>query len=358
MRAGEDDQFVPVGHRVFDACVIGVLGYIPILVYLSLRRYIWRDADSGSRDMRQMVRDGRLASCIVQSNLAVSLGISRWSVNRAIYKLARLGWVEIQDVPGRIPRYVLGDVEQDAQGRTYARFWADGELLTLEVWLEAESMRRFNTPFATLLFEDRIKLTESWFRQRVPDFFLPEEEEVLQEEAQDKGQVAFSFGASPPPVLQVVPRMPKKKERTKKASPYKEGLYTELELVWRECLDRLAPGVTVAAWQVRERSQIKGLLDRYGPDVVQDALRYVCRRWDFLRKRFFRGQGGVPSIGFLVKFHDVIVPEAQQWHQVETVKRERDAWFADNPHEYAAPPELEARYEQIRPLLRSLGMEG
>lgn len=353
MRIGEDDQFVPIGHKVFDACVIGTLGIIPVSVYLALRRYIWRDAEIGSRDMRQMVLEGKLASSIVQANLALSLGISRWSVNRAISKLVRLGWVAVQDVPGRVPRYILGEIEEDRQGRTYSRFWADGELLTLQMWLEAEAVRQHNGGLAFLSFENRIQLTERWFRQRVPDFFLPDDDVEP-----PQSQLPFMSTPIPGPITAVrKKKTPAKPTATSKASSYPAATYSSLEEVWREEFARVFSEITLAGWQVRERSQIKTMLDKYGFDVVSASLRYLCRRWDFLRARFFRGKGGVPSIGFLVRFHDVVAPEAQQWLQAEAVKRERDAWFAEHPHEFAAPSELEQRYEKIRSTLRSLGME-
>lgn len=121
-----------------------------------------------------------------------------------------------------------------------------------------------------------------------------------------------------------------------------------LEAVWLEEMKKRYPDVVFPAWEAKERGMMKRLLDKYGDAVTEKLLRYVVRSWDKIQEKFFKGKTSVPSLGFVVRFHDVMALEAQtkgDGESVADIEREIDAWQAANPGE-SMPSELRQRYRE------------
>ena len=80
------------------------------------------------------------------------------------------------------------------------------------------------------------------------------------------------------------------------------------------------------------------------------------RNWEKIKERFKRVKG-LPTVGFLLKFHDALIPEAVKFSSVFEVKEEWDAWWRDNPDK-DPPEELERRFEKHSKDMESLGLLG
>lgn len=135
-----------------------------------------------------------------------------------------------------------------------------------------------------------------------------------------------------------------------------KGLFAELEKMWLGRMRERFPGVTIAAWAGKERGQVKQLIEKYGGAVAKQALDYVVSRWDDIRARFLKGKGGVPSIGFLLRFHDTLVVEAQRRGEWLQVKEEWERWQVQHPSDPYPPVDLETRYQRCKKDVDGLGL--
>lgn len=142
--------------------------------------------------------------------------------------------------------------------------------------------------------------------------------------------------------------------KTKPASKRKQ--IQNLERIWRGCLAELVPGITIAAWEGRECGQVLSLVTKYGEPLTGLSLDYVVRNWETIRSRFLKGTGGIPSVGFVLRFHEVLVPEAQQWTEVKRLKEAIDRWTQENPHVPTLPQELSAKARELGPQAKALGL--
>lgn len=116
---------------------------------------------------------------------------------------------------------------------------------------------------------------------------------------------------------------------------------------WSEELHSKYPDLVFAEWGPKERGICRNLLEKYPCQVTLTAVRYVIRRWDDIEARFFKRTGGVPTLGFLVRFHDTIFLEAQRWEGLSKVQEEWDRWFRENPGKHP-PSELVDRYQKAK----------
>lgn len=142
-------------------------------------------------------------------------------------------------------------------------------------------------------------------------------------------------------------------------APVPLGIRRELQQIessWTSMMQARFPGVKLAAWAGKERGQVKLLMEKYGGPITRLALDYVVSYWDDIRNRFFKGKGGVPSIGFLLKFHDVIVIEAQRRSEWLKVKEDWERWHTQNPSSPYPPPELEAQFQRCKRDVEGLGL--
>lgn len=84
-----------------------------------------------------------------------------------------------------------------------------------------------------------------------------------------------------------------------------------LEKVWFDALCGVFPGVTFAKWDPKDLRQVHVLMGKYPQEILKQAILYLMKEWPARNRRFFRGEGSVPTVGFLLKFHDTLVPESQ-----------------------------------------------
>lgn len=128
-----------------------------------------------------------------------------------------------------------------------------------------------------------------------------------------------------------------------------------LERCWREEYKQAFPDVPISKWAGRENGQVRSLVVKYDVGKVESCLRYVVANWDKLGPRFKNGPK-FPSVGFILGVHDTIVPEADAWIKVASVKEEWDAWWKANPGKFDPPDDLERRYDACRKELSRLGL--
>jgi len=129
-----------------------------------------------------------------------------------------------------------------------------------------------------------------------------------------------------------------------------------LEETWRFLMEDKFPGIQIAAWEGRERGQVWNLVEKYTGEIVKEALQYLVERWDEIRTRMLKGKGGVPSVGFLLRFHDVLVVESQLWTEYRHVKKQVDDYYGGDPYKPDPPEPLNSRYEKLRKDMADLGL--
>lgn len=130
----------------------------------------------------------------------------------------------------------------------------------------------------------------------------------------------------------------------------------KLEAMWTEGIREMLPDVTVAAWGGKERGQARQLLEKYDGNIVETGVDYVLREWDSIRDRFLRGRGVVPTLGFLLKFHDSLIIEAQLWNEFRKAELEWKEFFRKNPGSLYPPADLEKKYKAAKKKFEALGL--
>lgn len=129
-----------------------------------------------------------------------------------------------------------------------------------------------------------------------------------------------------------------------------------LAAVWKETLEAQPGAPKALRWTGQQFGQAQQLLDRCDGDVeaVANTIRYSIKFWPQLKDRMFKGTGGpVPSLGFVLKLADTLVPEAGMWIQHAKTIDEYDSYGS----KYAQRPrELQDRYLQASKDLKALGI--
>jgi len=142
-----------------------------------------------------------------------------------------------------------------------------------------------------------------------------------------------------------------------KLTPEQRKRLKKCEGLWLSGMRARWPDATFAAWSGKERGQCTKLLKLYPGDLVGQALSYVITNWDAIKERLFRGKGSFPTVGMVLRLHDVLVPEAETLGKALAVRDEYKQWFKDNPNSLYPPDDLEARYNAVKPDLEALGLE-
>jgi AraC-like DNA-binding protein len=129
-----------------------------------------------------------------------------------------------------------------------------------------------------------------------------------------------------------------------------------LEARWmQEMADRF-PGLKFATWGPKEKKQAYDLVEKYGGEIIEYAVQYLIREWERIQARYLKGKGSVPGLGFLLKFHDSLVPEAQRYGKLLAIREEWQGWFKQHPGDMYPPGDLEKRYQEARRDLEALGL--
>lgn len=129
-----------------------------------------------------------------------------------------------------------------------------------------------------------------------------------------------------------------------------------LSHVWRRELSEVFPEVPVPKrWGMDEYGKTKELLKRYDRDQVELVFVYVIRNWLALRQRMFKGTGSpVPGVGFVLKLHGTLMPEAVLWSKHrEVIDEYRNFGDADDERPY----DLQERYSQAMTELKALNLD-
>lgn len=122
------------------------------------------------------------------------------------------------------------------------------------------------------------------------------------------------------------------------------------------------PSMPVVRWNAdgnaKARGQMCRLVDMYGGEATQQAIRYMVGNWDAINARFFKkGPGSVPNFGLLTSMHESLFRESALWDEHREVVEEWEAWQGAHADDDETPPsELQGRYENARTALESLGL--
>ena len=132
---------------------------------------------------------------------------------------------------------------------------------------------------------------------------------------------------------------------------------TRLEKVWLSEFRAVFPDVPAASkWGIKQRSQVKLVLDLYDPDRVEEAIVFLFRNWKSIHAKFFKSEGSpVPGVGVLLACHGTLVPSAAVWAKHRQTLEEYEA-FAPGDPDARRPSELRQRYQEARGELAALGL--
>jgi hypothetical protein len=133
---------------------------------------------------------------------------------------------------------------------------------------------------------------------------------------------------------------------------------TRLEKTWFEQFALSFPGVPVARkWSLKQRGQVKQVLDLYDADRVDDAIVYLIRNWKAIRAKVWKNKGdATPGVGVLQFLHDSLVPNAAIWAKHQATLDEYEQYAPGDP-DAERPSELQTRYVEAVNELKALGLE-
>jgi hypothetical protein len=125
--------FVSLKHEWFNVGTIPAVGINTFIVWQGLCRFVWRGRDNHDPEVEALCAQNLLVTRIGQARLAEVLGLSRWTVNKAIKHAKALGWVVIEPSKGRVPIYLLGNWwkldgkrQEVYLANTAVALWGDG----------------------------------------------------------------------------------------------------------------------------------------------------------------------------------------------------------------------------------------
>lgn len=128
--------------------------------------------------------------------------------------------------------------------------------------------------------------------------------------------------------------------------------------VYTDLLRDRDPRFPIVQWKAegngKARGQIYKLVDMYGGETVELAVRYVVENWEKIGARYFKNPGGIPNIGLLVSLHEPLFREAVLWGEHREVLEEWARWYKEHPEE-SAPYDLKDRYAEASKSLAALG---
>jgi hypothetical protein len=139
--------------------------------------------------------------------------------------------------------------------------------------------------------------------------------------------------------------------------PGKRQLLKQLENTWQELMAEKFPSVRLAAWGPKEFGQTSDLVEKYSGTDIDHALHYVVEQWDSIQARLLKNKGTFPTVGFLLRFHSVIVPEAQTWITFKNYKKQVDEFYIAHPTEPYPPTELDNAYQEARKAIERMGLK-
>lgn len=109
MRTHFDDRTINIGFSFLDSAYAREIEPLDLLVYIYLRRFVWRSKTKGNAYLLEIARDF-LVAYKEQKNLADHMGISVDTFQRALDRLLNLKWIKKhQTAIGQPLYYVLGD---------------------------------------------------------------------------------------------------------------------------------------------------------------------------------------------------------------------------------------------------------
>lgn len=132
-------------------------------------------------------------------------------------------------------------------------------------------------------------------------------------------------------------------------------MITRVEAVWREEMAGAFPDVPVAKWDVKQRSQAKGVIEKYNTVLTIGAVRYVVRAWSTVSERYLGGKGDYPTMGLVLRLHERLVPASKAWSKYAGAIEEWDRWWAENPNRAFPPADLKERYTEAVEALKKRG---
>jgi hypothetical protein len=135
------------------------------------------------------------------------------------------------------------------------------------------------------------------------------------------------------------------------------GKLHDLQQTWMLEFQQKFPNDSMEkSWGPKEGGMLKRLLERWGHEDLERAMRYYIRYWERQRARYPKIKATLPTLGLFTSLDASVVPEAKKMFTALKVKTEYDQWCDANPSATRAPKELQAAYDAVREDLKAMGM--
>lgn len=369
MITSKDELFIMIGYSFLDSAYRRQVDPAVLMVYLDLRRYVWRGHRKVHKRVEELVNQDWLVSFVGQEKLASRNGLSTRHLQRVLDRLKSMKWIETQDT-GRGLIYILGkkiSTEIDDLKHIGELFFADS-MIRSAVKEEGEvrydthvgSEVRYDTHVGsdTTHTSDQIRHPR---RTEVDSKELHNGKEPIDSSQdtddlskdQDVGEViqlptpthgdgltsaadsdaiarrvecaqAVELGAETN--LEAVKRWDlkrrgelakKKSGRSRKASEVGEDGgeskvkidSKDVENWFRDAMSKkFGSGKTKVKWYPKERKLALNLLDQYGPELVEKTVVYFVKNWDDISTRK-EIDAPFPTINILHGYRDNIFGE-------------------------------------------------
>lgn len=135
--------YLKLPQDFFDLSASAAVGAVTLLVYLHIRRYVWR---SGQRRGDFQPKPSQVVAYVNQSALGGAVGVNRQNVSLHIGKLEKLGWLHRLNTNGdKTERvYEVGFRSKKGVGEDAEVYFADQRLAAFRKEVGGEALKTMN----------------------------------------------------------------------------------------------------------------------------------------------------------------------------------------------------------------------
>jgi hypothetical protein len=110
--------------------------------------------------------------------------------------------------------------------------------------------------------------------------------------------------------------------------------------LWFEQFGKTFPGVAKPSWRQVEFMNISKLIKQYDLEKVESMVKFMFGKWEFIKKKWFKGNASFPTLSMILKLHESILLESQAVDLAQKAIDARDQWMRDNPDSFSIPDSL------------------
>ncbi len=378
MITSKDELFIMIGYSFLDSEYRKKIDPAVFMVYLDLRRYVWRGHKKVHKSVMELTDRDWLVSFVGQEKLAARNGLSIRHLQRVLEKLKNMKWIETQDT-GRGLIYILGkkiSTEVDDLKHVGELFFADSMIRSA---VKEQGEMRYDTHVGsdTTPTSDqirrpcRIEVDSKELHNGIKeDLSLSQEPDDNPSQDRDGGEViqlpthSHGKGLQSADESEAVARrvgcvqavdsgVDKNLEAAKRQDLKRRGKMTQrksgksrkaledggdevkinskdVENWFRDAMNKkFGAGKTKMKWYPKEQKLALNLLDQYGPELVEKAVVYFVRNWDDISTRM-NIESPTPTINILFGYRESIFGEILVGKRRPGVDRLRGEYDAES----------------------------